>query len=112
MKTETHTPGPWTWVENHPQNACVLIFANAEWGECNIATLHCAPSDDAKQDENGVWGDHPERRANARLIAAAPELLALVKLVHGSFGGGLTVTFSEQDVADFAAAIAKAEGRA
>lgn len=105
------TPGPWTWGEDHPQNACVSIYAEAEYGRETIASLHCAPTDDAGQDENGVWGDHPERRANGRLIAAAPDLLALVELVHGSFGGGSVITFSDADIAEFAAAIAKARGQ-
>eukprot|EP00873_Tetraselmis_striata_P030350 jgi/Tetstr1/450614/TSEL_037650.t1 len=51
-----------------------------------------------------------EADANARLIAAAPELLDLVMLVHGSFGGGPVITFSDDDIAAFEAAIAKATG--
>ena len=49
---------------------------------------------------------------DARLISAAPDLLALVELVHSSFDGGLTITFSELDVKEFSAAIAKARGQA
>ncbi|RFC66488.1 hypothetical protein DYI37_03330 [Fulvimarina endophytica] len=45
------------------------------------------------------------------LREAAPELLRLAKLVQGSFGGGLVMTFSELDVEEFEAAIAKAEGK-
>ena len=60
------------------------------------------------------------RSAMATVAAAVPvkppspdaDLLDLAKLVYGSFGGGLVVTFSEQDVAEFAAAIAKAEAAA
>ena len=48
--------------------------------------------------------------ADARLYAAAPDLLALVELVHGSFGGGNVITFSDADIAEFSAAIAKAKG--
>jgi hypothetical protein len=50
-------------------------------------------------------------RADAHLISASPDLLALAKMVHGSFGGGLTITFTEDDEKQFAAAIAKAEGQ-
>jgi hypothetical protein len=50
--------------------------------------------------------------ANARLSAAAPDLLKLVELVYGSFGGGLVMSFYETDVAEFHAAIVKAKGGA
>jgi putative IMPACT (imprinted ancient) family translation regulator len=45
-----------------------------------------------------------------RLQEVNVELLALVKLVNGSFSGGRVMTFSEQDVEDFKNAIAKAQG--
>jgi len=46
--------------------------------------------------------------ANAKLIAAAPELLELCLLVHHSFGGGNVITFNEKDIEDFKNAINKA----
>lgn len=52
-----------------------------------------------------------ENEAHAALISAAPELFELAKLVHGSFGGGRIITFSDADIEAFEAAIAKAEGR-
>lgn len=51
-----------------------------------------------------------ETIANARLIAAAPELFALVEMVYLSFGGGRIITFSDEDIEEFGAVIAKARG--
>jgi len=42
---------------------------------------------------------------NKELLEQRNELLRLCELVHGSFGGGLTMTFSEKDVIDFVEAI-------
>ena len=49
-------------------------------------------------------------KGDAQLISAAPEMLDLLKLVHGSFAGGLVMTFSEQDVEEFTRVIEKAQG--
>lgn len=48
--------------------------------------------------------------ANARLIAAAPELLEVLTEIHLSFGGGNVVTFDDEAMARIAAVIAKAGG--
>lgn len=48
---------------------------------------------------------------NAKLIAAAPELLELALLVNGSFGGGNVITFSERDIEQFQQVINKALGQ-
>lgn len=63
MNTETkakHTPGPWT-LEDHPDKPCEL-FAR---GAIHLADIYMT--------------DFPEPQANARLIAAAPELLEVVE---------------------------------
>jgi hypothetical protein len=52
----------------------------------------------------GSYGPH--------VFAAAPDLLALCEMVNGSFGGGRVVTFSDDDISQFAAVIAKAKGGA
>lgn len=49
-----------------------------------------------------------EFEANAKLIAASPDLLELCLLVYNSFGGGNVITFSEKDINDFKQAIEKA----
>ena len=54
-------------------------------------------------------GLYPSPKELLRLHELNVELLGLVKLVHGSFAGGLVMTFSETDVEDFKNAITKAE---
>ncbi len=109
--TAKHTPGPWVWSEDHPTNACANVRAKTEsgWYE-DIATLYGC-SDDVPRPSmpEEPWGDHPIRRANARLIAAAPELLeALKDMVLLSVQLGAT----DMEVAEAMDAIAKAEGNA
>jgi hypothetical protein len=70
-----HTPGPWEVVAGHPKNACVKIVAvNLACGLDEVATLY-GFGDDCQRDEAGNWGAQPIRDADARLIAAAPDLL-------------------------------------
>lgn len=57
---------------------------------------------------------HAECYADARLIAAAPELYEIVKMIRVSIDSGgpnRIVSFQDVDVAEMDAAIAKAEGR-
>lgn len=63
------TPGPW----------------NINWGDGNVVTKVFADgviigtvAGDAARDDKGTFSD-PKTRANARLIAAAPELLAALQ---------------------------------
>ena len=97
MTAQKHTPEPWAADISDPTD-CV-IFAGDEF----VANIGHRVQPVTVAFDVDI--------ANARLIAAAPDMLALVKLVHGSFGGGRVVTFSDDDIAQFEAAIAKAEGR-
>lgn len=68
MKQATHTPGPWTY-----DDAWSLIIGPQ--GQ-EVAALHSAQApDDAKRANRNTVS------ANARLIAAAPKLLAALKAV-------------------------------
>ena len=95
-----HTPGPWRILPNYPGD-----------GRWNISTdngvvekVIVAPDDGW----NSSYTEFTEREANARLIAAAPELLAACLLVLGHLNGS---TGEVDAVAILDAAIAKAEGR-
>ena len=94
MTTEprtTHTPGPWEHLWTNKVVHVVPHKRDVERYE-NIATV-LVPD-----------GGHGVKTANARLIAAAPELLEAVKLLIHPKG----VTFMEA-VEKAKAAIAKAE---
>jgi hypothetical protein len=106
LSTERHTPGPWFVRDPHP----------------NHCTFNIGPTADGDyEDEVTVvyrTHDEPVHEANARLIAAAPDLLAALK---GLFEGGFieagakgfnqwSMTLDDRLV-PCRAAIAKAEGR-
>ena len=98
----THTPGPWVnrTVGDPTNKSGGQIYA----GKVNVATCHFGSHDTPEYDDY---------KANARLIAAAPELLdALKKIVawHDCF----PPTSGEEDlpiISQARSAIAQAEGR-
>ena len=91
MTDTKHTPGPWEVKDG--DNGYEIHGANI------IAAY-------VTDEPSAVCED-----ANAHLIAAAPDLLNLCELVNDSFGGGRVITFSDSDIEDFVAAIAKAKGQ-
>jgi hypothetical protein len=81
----THTPGPWTLHRGYDRYG--VAGANRE----NVAQVMC---------HSGFFpGD-----ANARLIAAAPDMLEALKAIEPSIS-------NRQKLAQARAAIAKAEGK-
>lgn len=91
MTDTQHTPGPWRaeWVPKG-QRPWVGRIAEGRW-----AALACGKTDE-------------EAEANARLIAAAPELLAALQAVADYWAGGDVP--ADIDAA-MRAAIAKATGQ-
>jgi len=94
-----HTPGPWK----------VSIFGDIETektDEYGIAIRRIA------YDEGCLGGGNEEDQANARLIAAAPELLEACKAVvkWAEVFGPITSENIEPFIQQCGAAIAKAEG--
>lgn len=94
-----HTPGPWAVDEDGDGYQIVTQSKGMKPGECKdwIATVH--PQTD-------------EAEHNARLIAAAPELLEALKELmhlHGPRGDFPNNAFRVQELVE--KAIAKAEGR-
>lgn len=108
MSAATHTPGPWKVHDRRPIRACIHVSDQRGY---DIASCYTAPSDNSDPDAEGIYRNDPERMANASLIAAAPDLLAVVRELEESAG-----YWSEYDVPlgivdRIRAAIAKAEGR-
>lgn len=71
MSDTKWTPGPWHLEDDHPKRAAVFVNDGDDW---QVAVLYSGRGDADIQDSNGVWQNDPVRIANARLIAAAPEL--------------------------------------
>ena len=62
-----HTPGPWESARNNSHRG-------------SIATIHgCSNKDWVEVWSPNMWGPEEVNEANARLIAAAPELLEALK---------------------------------
>ena len=92
MSTGKHTPGPWLAVSNRSNTAfsCIAYPDGYTLATCNNVSV-------------GDW------EANARLIAAAPELLEVLKAFPGFIDDA---TIGDDWIERAWAAIAKAEGRA
>lgn len=91
---QAHTPGPWTQGKKYP----AIILSNNENGNRFVATT-CRNSDDEYQPTE-------KELANARLIAAAPDLLEVLKEIVETLDDDCSEGFSKARVA-----IAEAEGR-
>lgn len=98
-KTVKHTPGPWQVCHNVAYSAPCVCGPNG-FGDPTIATL-IAPGHFLREDET------PEQRAeaNAKLIAAAPDMLAALQKMSADFASGKNLSEAIQAVD---AAIAKA----
>ncbi len=93
MSKTQHTPGPWTWTGNQKNQ----LWDHNNWlcGDMEGVLMH-----------GGPW---PVRDANARLIAAAPDLLEACKQMLKR--AEVVPHFNDEGDADFAReTIAKAEG--
>ena len=104
MNTQSkHTPGPWTAANQDTETNEIPI----KCGKSILARVAPRPHWDATQE------------ANARLIAAAPELLAALKglfehcaMIHRVWGDGSNQKEADAAIAAGKAAIAQAEGGA
>ncbi len=65
-----HTPGPWTVVDTHDDRRRLQIHSSK--GPVIVALI-------PNVDERDMTGITKEAQANARLIAAAPELLGVMR---------------------------------
>jgi hypothetical protein len=91
--TQAHTPG--TWVVTEGRGTTVRAYVGSPesgpYASTYVADVHT---------------HNPEWPANARLIAAAPDLLAVAKRLRDNFNRLSTV-----DLGAVISAVAKAEGR-
>ena len=108
-----HTPGPWYDVGPlYPDGAAHRVVTGGEQGLPHIAYVP----------KNAYAATEAEAHANARLIAAAPELLAAVEALFPAdhwaryYGAPLTdvmtveLTCKREELLALKAAIAKAKG--
>jgi hypothetical protein len=89
----THTPAPWKWF-NYPDGRKLLSGPNQAVIHCPDAPMTCDEGD-------------------ANLIAAAPEMLAALRMIESVYRLNCVHEGEPSSVLDaLQAAIAKAEGRA
>lgn len=105
MKTQTnqtHTPGPWSIPEVKPYDATPFPVSGGSGFRIAWANPHATS-----------WGDG-KAEANARLIAAAPELLEFAKQTLATYHlqGHLLNARGIEKRGKLEALIAKAEGTA
>lgn len=104
-----HTPGPWHRGENP---GIITIETDEGRGAVKeLAHIHafCPPRDRRESDFSLAWIAYREARANARLIAAAPDLLSACQRVREQLLEQGFVNAYEGAMLE--AAIAKAEGK-
>lgn len=104
-----HTPGPWDYV---PSNEYHGPYVTTEYGS-TVCDCYCMSNPLSLSVRNGgdskpIHHMHEMADANARLIAAAPELLEALKLVASS---GKFTCFDDAGWDAVNDAIAKTEGR-
>ena len=73
MKTKLHTPGPWTVWKGHTSVHSGKITSNTPGGMTCEDTMEEVANCDA------FFVGESQAQANAQLIAAAPDLLAILK---------------------------------
>ncbi len=88
--TTAHTPGPWAYEVD--ESGASVFMDDSDPGRAYVAEV----------------SSQPEQTANARLIAAAPDLLAALKRVMAEWLLVQAVSVNNYDAA--MSAIAKAEG--
>lgn len=102
IKVATHTPGPWRFEETNSARLS-LVVVDLNHGNGNTVII------------GQIAG--PDRYANAPVLAAAPDMLEVLKFIMADAAvenavGMHTICISHKTVIDALAAIAKAEGNA
>ena len=101
MSTQTkHTPGPWVINSLYAKVSDVLTVHAPNTNNAQICSLAAMRG----------HMDESEQTSNARLIAAAPELLDVAKAIAAEWQRSPNIPYPQRET--LRAAIAKAEGRA
>ena len=104
MSTANHTPGPWQLLAEEVDKPYIRVRGTRLGGRYKVANVVTPTFEDVHPREA------EETRANARLIAAAPEMLEMLEAVYDwQHGHGSGVTCTETDLRKL---IAKAKGGA
>lgn len=105
MSAPQFTPGPWKVFR--AKNGVVIGVGDREAG----GITDCG---DVSTNDQGVWRSGKERDANARLIAAAPELFAELQQFVNGVETGMISSPAEETLANIThranVALAKAQG--
>lgn len=102
MSEQKHTQGPWEIIENSWSTTTIRS------GDTTIAVLSC----EEEATEDNQFELEAIQKANARLMAAAPELLeSATRVIKANFGGPSGRMEKAQAWDALEAAIAKATGR-
>jgi len=121
MSNQKHTPGPWR-ISSDAQGPCMVMhpslpgvaIANCDAAHVPTNGYHSPAVSEPEPCPDAYLGTtyRPERVANVRLIAAAPELLEALKAIVDCYGMGETPEkFAEHVrgfIEDARAAISKA----
>ena len=114
MSNSKHTPGPWRWTANYEPAELEIDIGTYEspgyWGN---PTLMAGDVCVVGCDEYWILGGDkydPDGRANARLIAAAPDLLAALKVAEKAMQADISGIDIGASFEQIRAAIAKATG--
>jgi hypothetical protein len=101
-----NTPGPWSILQERGQSQVRTVIAG-EFQVCDCVGL--TPDGDAEGSD--LYAGVEVNLANARLIAAAPDLLEASKLALQLIGGSeITVETTVETLSKLSAAIKKAQG--
>lgn len=106
MEAAKHTPGPWSYRE--PDLGRFIVTTKTGKASSDVAALVT----DTKINIMSQGRTRAEREANARLIAAAPELLDALKWVFGELEASQHSLTVKDQYARGRAAIARIEGKA
>lgn len=108
-----HTPGPWV-VKFQPRKRETISYTDKYWHDQWVIKgpdKKHSPVALVRVEGFGMGPSKAVRKANANLIAAAPDMLAACEEMAAQLGGGNNFAKWEAAKAKLIAAIAKAKGQ-